>query len=104
MATVAWGQDWEPYVENVRLTSWGGSTLIAIFVHTPDKEYMYDLRWSVFNRKGERIRHGGTMGLYRPPGGNNHFTFSEDMKLLKGDGYYVRAWIKKYAPLVENCK
>lgn len=103
-ATMAWGQgpNWEPYIENVRLLSWGESTVISISVHVPDKEYMYDLRWSIFNKDGKKVRHGGSMGWYLPPGGDNHFAFEESMKLLRGDGYFVRAWIEKYAPMVEN--
>ena len=91
-----------PTVTETRLLSWGGASVIVIYIDTPYKEAMYDIRWVVFNSHGEKIRHGGSMGWYIRPPGDTHFVFEESMKLLNGDGYFVRAWIKKFAPMVEN--
>ncbi len=108
LATVAWGQEfvagspWEPTVTGARLLSHGEATCIVIYVYTPYREMIYDLRWAVFNKNWERVRHGGTNGWDISPPGDNHFPFEQSMEKLNGEGYYVRAWIKKYAPLVDN--
>jgi hypothetical protein len=91
----------EPCVQDVRLLSWGEATCIVIYVHTPFEEAMYDIRWSVFNKYGKKVRHGGSMGwFFLPPG--VPFVFEESMKKLNNSDYYVRAWIEKYAYLINN--
>ena len=90
------------FVESTRLLSWGAVTAIVIRVNTPFEGGMYDIRWSVFNMKGKRVRQGGSMKWYTRPPGATDFAFEESMKLLQQDEYYVRAWVKRFAEPTKN--
>jgi len=47
---------YEPYVEQVRLLSWGEATSIIIYVSGPFEGGMFDIRWAVFNLDGKKVR------------------------------------------------
>jgi hypothetical protein len=89
-----------PAIWGTELISSAGPTVLLVKVWTPFDDARYRIKWTIFNEKGVKVRHGDSGWFWWKNGSN--LTFETPVEpSLKGNGYYVKTNLQ-YAVFVEN--